>query len=74
MSRTINSHVQITTYSGISEPAFSSGMPYSLKAISIGYMGGVIIFEVSESIILELLFSGRETSKIITLQASVEFF
>jgi len=49
-------------------------MLYSLKAISIGYMGGVIIFGVSESIILELLFSGRETSKIITLQASVEFF
>jgi len=49
-------------------------MGYSLKAISIGSMGGVIIFEVSKSIIVKLLFSGCEISKIITRRASVESF
>jgi len=49
-------------------------MPYSLKAISIGSTGGVIIFEVSKSIISRFLFLGRETSKTITRQASVESF
>ena len=49
-------------------------MPYSLKAISIGSTGCVIIFEVSKSIISRLLFLGRETPKIITRQGSVESF
>jgi len=52
-------------------------MGYSLKAIppcGIGSTGGVIIFEVSKGIMVKLLFSGRETSKIITRQASVESF
>ena len=40
----------------------------------MGSMGGVIIFEVSKSIIVKFLFSGRETSKIITRRASVESF
>jgi hypothetical protein len=49
-------------------------MLYSLKAISIDSTGGVIIFEVSKSIISRPSFSGREASKIITRQGSVESF
>ena len=39
-------------------------MGYSLKGISIGFMGIGLIFEVSMSIILWPLFYGSETSKI----------